>query len=251
MVGQFPITRLIGTLHRATDSNELHLSGARRAHMQLKRKGQLNRILVVFMLNAALVHPAYRGGKNDEKRLEVKPTFIGQKNCSGSSPSEVPVVRLGLRLKITNLADTRLIVSKDIGMAWYGIVIAKDEKALVDGRYESKMNIDWESSESDFQNPPTEAPPAEFTILDPHKSFSVETTVHLPVQGDFMYSSEDAPEAGKHVLQLDLGTWFHIPDAGQFKIRWKKYGDLVYLPTVSDAVPFQIPPQTDFTSCKP
>lgn len=208
------------------------------------RDKNLIHVSSVFFLAAFAFLPAFAGNKNGQEQVEVKLDKIGQKNCSGQNTSEASVVRLSLRLEVVNLTDTKLIVSKGIGAAWYGVIIAKDQKALADGNYELNMNIDWAPTGSTLKSPPSEAPPTdEFTVLGPAKSLIVETTVYLPLQREL--------QSGEHALQLDLGTWFHVVPAEQFRESWKKYGELLYLPTKSDAVSFRVPPATEFTKCEP
>jgi hypothetical protein len=200
------------------------------------------RICVFVLFGALLVHSVWAQPGNNEKPLRVKLTAVGQENCSGQNSSEASVVHLKLQLEITNLADRKLIVARSIGAAWYGIIVAKDEQAVAAGTYESNLNIDWVVSESELQRPPIKAPPVEFTILAPGKSFQVKSIVDIPVNRLL--------QPGDHVLQLDLGTWPHVTPAEQFKEGWKKYGELVYESVKSEPLRFQVPPEADFTKCR-
>jgi len=166
-------------------------------------------------------------------QLEVKVAEIGQENCRGTSTSEVSVVRLKLRLEIKNIAGTKLIVSKNIGLAWYGITVKR-------GNAYTEINNDW--MVTDLRTPPSDAPSPDFTILIPGKSFTVETTVYLPL-------SKELPPREQGALQLDLGTWFYVADAKLFKTKWAKYGELVYQPKISEPLSFRIPPETEFAKC--
>jgi hypothetical protein len=214
------------------------------------RADRLKQICVLLFFVAAPLHHIRAGATDRQKQLEVKLRIVEQDNCAARS-SSVPVVYLKLRMEIKNLTDIRLIVSKDIGKAWYGIVVAKDDRALADGSYESDLNIDWAVTKFNAQNPPTGAPPAEFVLLGPGKSFFTESTVTLPVQLDHVSSSTNGQlQPGNHVLQLDLGTWLHVPAPETFKESWKKYGELAYAPTKSNPLQVRIPPATDFATCK-
>jgi hypothetical protein len=207
----------------------------------MRRIGQ-RQICLLVLLPAALVQFVRAGSGNSEKPLRVKLSVVSQKNCRRDS-SSVPVISLKLRLEIANLTDRKLIVAREIGAAWYTYILAKSEQNLAAGIYEENPNIDWVVTESSRQSPPTEAPPAEFTILDPGKSFDVETTVSIPTY------PQDAL-LGNHVIQLDLGTWPHVTPPEQFRDSWKKYGDLVYEPVKSESVLFRVPPEKDFTKCR-
>jgi len=197
----------------------------------------VRRVLVLFFLILCVSVRTLGAATDGAKQLEVKLTEIGQENCRGMSDLEASVIGLKLRLEIKNVADAKLIVSKNIGLAWYGIIIKR-------GNDRSELNIDWGITESDLRTPPSEAPPPDFTILSPGKSFTVETTVSLPL------SKEPRPRE-QAALQLDLGTWFYVADAKPYKANWEKYGELVYQPTVSEPISFQIPQETEFTKCKP
>jgi hypothetical protein len=186
----------------------------------------------------------------NEKQLEVTTTKTGQQNCRPGS-SDLPVVRLKLRLEITNLTDKKLIISKSIGAASYGMTVAKDEHALAAGDYESNANLDWSESESNAQRPPTNAPPAEFIILGPEQSFATEWVFYVLVQRETVPASGGLLKPGIHVLQLDLGTWLYVQRPEQFKESWKKYGELVYEPVKSEPLQFLVPPYSDFAECKP
>jgi hypothetical protein len=208
----------------------------------MRRNGP-RQICVPVLLVAALVQSVLAGLGNDEKPLRVKLTAIGQKNCRGRpNSSDSSVVRLKLQLEITNVSDRNLIVAKDIGAAWYGYIVAKDEQALAAGIYEDNPNIDWAGNESNLQSPPVNAPPAGFTILGPGKSLEVESIVYITVRRDAL--------AGNHVLRLDLGTWFYVSPPEQFRESWKKYGELVYEPVKSEPMPFRVPPEADFARCR-
>ena len=178
---------------------------------------------------------------NNEKPLKVKLSLVGQENCRGDS-SSVPVVRLKLRLEITNLSDRKLIVWKGIGTAWYGYILAKNEQTLAADIYEENPNIDWVVSESDRRSPPSEAPSTEFTILDHDKSFEVRSNVYLAAY------PHDAL-LGNHVIQLNVGTWPHVSAPEQFRDSWRNYGALVYEPVKSESLRFRVPPETLFTNC--
>jgi hypothetical protein len=205
----------------------------------MRRRGQL---CILVLLVAALFQPVLAGPGNSEKPLRVKLAAIGQENCLGLPNTSVSVIHLKLRLEITNLSDRKLIVAKSIGAAWYGYVLAKDEQALATDVYEQKPNIDWVVTESNFRNPPIKAPPAEFAILGPGKSFEVESNINIPVDHYDALS-------GNHVIQLELGTWPHATSPEQFRESWKKYGDLVYEPVKSEPMPFRVPPEANFTKC--
>jgi len=179
--------------------------------------------------------------RNDEKPLRVRLSAVGQVNCSEDS-SSVPVIRLSLLLEITNRSDRKLIVARRIGSAWYGYILAKNEQALAAGTYEANPNIDWLVTESDRRSPPTDAPSAEFAILDPWKSLDVYTTVYIPTY------PRDAL-LGNHVIQLNLGTWPHVAPPEQFKESWQKYGALIFEPVKSEPLGFRVPPEKDFTKC--
>jgi hypothetical protein len=200
------------------------------------------RQICFLVLLVALVQSVCVGSGNPEKQLRVKLSVISQDNCQGNS-SSVPVIGLRLRLEITNSSDRKLIVARKIGAAWYTYTLAKNEQALAAGIYEENPNIDWVVTESDRQSPPAEAPSSEFAILDPGKSFDVETTVSIPTY------PQDAL-LGDHVIQLNLGTWPHVSPPEQFRESWKKYGDLVYKPVKSESVFFRVPPEKDFTKCR-
>ena len=177
--------------------------------------------------------------------------MTGQQNCRGrQSNSEDPVVRLKLQLEVTNPTDKRLIISKHIGAAWYGVTVAKDEDALAAGTYESNLNIDWSMTASNEQPLPTDVPPAEFNILGPGESFEGKSIVYVLVQRDGLPPSGGLLGPGNHVLQLGLGTWFHVPRPEQFKESWKKYGELVYEPVKTNPLQFRVPPYSDFGECK-
>ena len=191
---------------------------------------------------AALVQFVRAGSGNSEKPLRVKLSVVSQENCRADG-SSVPVIGLKLRLEIANLSDRKLIVAREIGAAWYTYILAKNEQALAAGIYEENPNIDWVVTESNRQSPPTAAPSAEFTILEPGKSFDVETTVSIPTY------PRDAL-LGDHVIQLDLGTWPHVTPPERFRDSWKKYGDLVYEPVKSESVLLRVPPEKDFTKCR-
>ncbi len=193
---------------------------------------------VPILLFAILVQPIIAEPKNTEKPLKVKLMTIGQENCLGDpSWSAASAVHLKLRLEIINLTNRRLIVSRAIGVVWYDFIVAKDRQTLAAGIYEYKPIIDWMT---DIQSPQIEAPSAEFTILSRGKSFNVESTVYLI----------EPLESGSHVLQLTLGTWFHVQRPESFRKSWKKYGDLVYDPVRSDSLSFLVPAETDFVRCK-
>lgn len=198
-------------------------------------------ICFFVLLFAGLVQFVRAGSGNSEKPLRVKLSVVSQENCRGDS-SSVPVIGLKLRFEIANLSDRKLIVTRTIGAAWYTYILAKNDQALAAGIYEENPNIDWVVTESNRRSPPTEAPSSEFTILEPGKSFNVETTVSIPTYPpDFLL--------GNHVIQLDLGTWPHVSPPERFRKSWKKYGDLVYKPVKSESVPFRVPPEKDFTKC--
>jgi hypothetical protein len=191
----------------------------------------------VLLLVVALVQPMRAGQESNEKPLEVKLTALGQEDCRGGQSNLADsAVHLKLRLEIINLTNRKLIVSRGAGVIWYGIIVAKDEQTLAAGIYEYKPIIDWMSNIID---PYFEAPSAEFTILSPGKSFSVESTVYIV---------ESLPP-GDHVLQLSLGTWFHLQRPQRFKENWKKYGELVYEPVKSEPLRFCVPPETEFAKC--
>lgn len=181
------------------------------------------------------------------KQLEVKLRQTGQSNCRNSDGA---TVYLKLELEITNVTQTKVIVSKRIGSKWYGTTVARDERAFSEGSFESDWNIDWFPTESDLENPPENAPPAEFTILEPGKSFFAEGKAVLPAQVDSPSPSSDLLPPGNHVLQLDLGTWFHVSAAEPFRDSWKKFGNLVYRPTKSEFLHFRVPPIAEFTDCR-
>lgn len=206
------------------------------------RQSGRRQLCILVLLVAALFQPVLAGPGNNEKPLRVKLAAIGQENCLGRPNTTVSVVHLKLRLEITNLSDRKLIVAKSVGAAWYGYILAKDAQALAAGIYEEKPNIDWVVTKSNLQSPPVSAPPAEFTILGPGKSFEVESNVDIPV------ARYDAL-SGNHVMQLNLGTWPHVSPPEQFRESWKKYGDLVYEPVKSEPIPFHVPPEKDFTKC--
>lgn len=206
------------------------------------RHTNLRCALALVLLIASPFLFAFARTADNKKQIEVKLTEIGQQNCRGEESSEASVVRLKLRLKIKNVTNAKLIVSRAIGAGWYGYTIAKDEGALAAGTYESNPNIDWGISESDTKSPPADAPPEEFTILRPGKSFTVGTTVYIGM--------EPRLRSGDHVFRLDMGTWFHVADAEPYQKHWAKYGELVYLPTNSDSLSFRIPPETEFIACK-
>jgi hypothetical protein len=124
----------------------------------MRRNGQRQICFLVLSLSA-LVQFALARSRNSEKPLRVKLSVISQENCSGDN-SSVPVIRLRLRLGITNLSDRKLIVARSIGAAWYRFILAKNEQALAAGTYEESSNIFWLVTESDRRSPPTEAPSA-------------------------------------------------------------------------------------------
>lgn len=207
----------------------------------MRQLGQ-RQICFLLLLFAALVQFVGAGSGNSEKPLRVKLSVISQENCRRDR-SSVPVINLKLRLEIVNLSDRKLIVARRIGAAWYTYILAKNEQALAARSYEENPNIDWVVTESNRQSPPIEAPSAEFTILDPGKSFDVETAVSIPTY------PQDAL-LGNHVIQLDLGTWPHVSPPERFRESWKKYGDLVYKPVKSESVLFRVPPEKEFTKCR-
>ena len=207
----------------------------------MRRNGQ-RQICFLVLLLSALVQFALAGSRNNEKALRVKLSVLGQENCSGDN-SSVPVIRLRLRLGITNLSDRKLIVARSIGAARYGYILAKNEQALAAGTYEASRYGYWVVTESDRRSPPTEAPSAEFAILEPWKSFDVHSHVNIPT-----YPQDSL--LGNHVIQLNLGTWPKVAPPETFKESWKKYGDLVYEPVKSESVPFHVPPEKEFTKCE-
>jgi len=214
------------------------------------RRLRPRQICVLLLLVAPLVQPILAGPGTNEKQLKVKLAAIGQENCLGGPDKNAPAVHLKLRLEITNLGDKKLIVSKSIGAAWYGIILASDEQALAAGIYESNLNIDWMLTKSNLQSPPIKSLPAEFAILGPGKSFEVESVIYIAVQPHALPPVYGLLGPGNHVLQLDLGTWFHVSRPEQFKESWKKYGELAYEPVKSDPLSFRVPPEADFAKCR-
>jgi hypothetical protein len=209
----------------------------------LVRGKNVRQVCVLLLLVAFSFHVfASAGAASNQRQLGVKLTEVGQENCRGPSPSEGPVVRLKLQLEVINLTDTKLIVSKAIGAAFYGIILADDERSISDGAHE-EIHTEWIIKESPLPSPPFEVPPAEFAFLDPGESFIVKRTVYLP--------THPLLRAAEKVLQLNLATWFHTPAPQAFRDGWKNYGELVYVSTKSDFVSFHIPLEADFTECKP
>ena len=179
-------------------------------------------VLVLVLLVVPLIQPMFAGPGKNEKHLKVKLTPISQENCLAGPDKNAPVVQLKLRLEVINLSERKLIVSRDIGKAWYGITLARDEQALAAGIYESNLDIEWALSKSVKQSPPATAPPAEFVILAPGKSFEVELVIGVAVQPHALPPVDGSLQPGNHVLQLDLGTWFHVSRPEQFKESWKE-----------------------------
>src|ERR1017187_7995702 len=75
-----------------------------------------------------------------DQPLQATPELLGQEYCYGDS--EVFSIRLTLRMKYTNATDKPLILGKEIGNAWYGVVVARRTEDLDAGKYEYNPNID-------------------------------------------------------------------------------------------------------------
>jgi hypothetical protein len=194
------------------------------------------------LLVAAALHSTSSGTDTGERRIEVKLTKLSQRNCAGRFASDGPVMRLKLRLTVTDVSDSKLIVSQGIGKAYYEMIVGRNERELADGRYESTMDPEWEMDEPNADAPPPSAPTTEFRILKPGNSFHVDSEIYLATWREI--------RVGDHVLQLDLGTWLHRSSAERFSERWKKYGALVFQPVKSDVIGFQVPAATQFVPCR-
>jgi hypothetical protein len=208
------------------------------------------RFSLLLPLAFLLAQPAIVNPTGDEQSLEVNPKVISQRFCRGESG--VGAIWLNLRLQVINGTDKKLIVQKNIGRAWYRTIVARDKEALAKGVYESDPEIEFMSGEAEVRGPSDMVPGADFTILEPGKSFETESFVDVVVAvGAPSPLNKELIRTGNHVLQLKLSTWPYVVRPESFREKWKKYGKLVYESVKSEPLALSVPQDSEFQDCKP
>ena len=171
-----------------------------------------------------IVAPAVTCRAADDQPLQVTPKLIGQEYCYGDA--EVYAVRLTLRMKYINGTDKTLILDKEIGVAWYGVAVARNTEDLNAGKYEYHPNIDWMTS-GPPNVPSPHSPGPDFVILAPGRSFTNEIDATVVAQYDGPSDFAGSIRSGTHMLRLDLSSWNHSGEASKFEESWRRYGRLV------------------------
>ena len=163
-----------------------------------------SRLLIAICM---LVVPAVVSPATDEQPLRATLERVSQRFCYGDA--ETFVLQLELRLRFVNRTENKLILDKEIGKAWYGVTVARNEEDLAAGKYEYNPSIDWFFSDKDKlpKEPSRNSPGPDFAILAPGQAFETEIDTGVVAQYDNPHEISGAIRSGVHLFQMKLSAW--------------------------------------------
>jgi hypothetical protein len=159
--------------------------------------------------------------------LKAVPELVTQRYCYGDA--EVFSVWLKLWTKYQNQTEGAIILDKEIGKAWYRVIVAQNTNDLLNGKYEYHPITDWFFSDKDPQpvRPNPNSPGTDFAVLQPGQAFEGEIDIGVVVQYENPKNFAGSIRSGVHVLHLELSTWNHPGEASDFANSWRGVGQLV------------------------
>src|SRR6266704_2110403 len=103
----------------------------------------MRRAFRVFLVMGICVSCSPQGSSptTSNQPLKAIPELVTQRYCSGDA--EVFSVWLQLRMKYQNRTGASIILDKQIGKAWYRVIVARNANDLLNGTYEYHPIIDW------------------------------------------------------------------------------------------------------------
>jgi hypothetical protein len=189
----------------------------------------MRRAFRVFLVMGICVSCSPQGSSptTSNQPLKAIPELVTQRYCSGDA--EVFSVWLHLRMKYQNRTGASIILDKQIGKAWYRVIVARNTNDLLNGRYEYHPIIDWFFTDKDPQpvKPNPNSPGSDFAILQPGQTFESQIDTGVIAQYENPKNFPGSIRSGVHVLQLELSSWNHPGEASEFAKSWGDVGQLV------------------------
>lgn len=204
----------------------------------------MRRAFCIYMLLGICVSCASQGSSPTTRNQPLKavPELVTQRYCYGDA--EVFSVWLNLRTKYQNQTGEPIILDKQIGKAWYSVIVARNTRNLLNGEYEYHPNIDWILTDKDPQrvkaNP--SSPGSDFAVLQPGQTFEGEIDTAVVAQYENPKNFAGSIRSGVHVLQLELSAWNHPGEASEFAQSWRGVGQLVSGLIKTEQLEIRIPP---------
>lgn len=197
-----------------------------------------------------LVVSAVVSSATDKQPLQATAERISQRFCYGDA--ETFVLQLKLRLRLVNRTANKLILDKEIGKAWYGVIVARNQEDLAAGKYESNPNIDWFFSDKDKlpNEPSLKSPGVGFALLAPGQAFETEINTGVVAQYDDPHEIKGAVRPGVHFFQMKLSAWNRFTGPEQFEKRWEQFGQLVTGEIKTEPLEIRIPTNPNVENCK-
>lgn len=205
------------------------------------------RLLIAIWM---LVVPAVGNSATDQQPLRATAERIRQRFCYGDA--ETFVLQLKLRLRFVNRTANKLILDKEIGKAWYGVTVARNEEDLAAGKYESNPNIDWFFSDKVKlpKEPSLKSPGPGFALLAPGQAFDTEIDTGVVAQYDNPNEIKGAIRPGVHLFQMKLSAWNRFARPEQFEKRWVQFGQLVTGEIRTEPLEIHIPTNPNVENCR-
>jgi hypothetical protein len=178
----------------------------------------------------------------DDQPLTAVPALVSQRYCAGDA--ETFSVWLRMRMTYSNRTDRTVILDKEIGKAWYGVIVARNLEDLNSGKYEYNPNIDWFFADKDQlpKKPSLAAPGPDFAILPPGKTFESEVDPSVVTQYENAKDVAGAIRSGTHIFQMQLSAWNRPGLPSEYEKSWAQKGQIVTGLIKTEPIEIRVPP---------
>lgn len=183
--------------------------------------GSVRQVLTFFFASCAAITATCA---TNAQILKVVPKITSQRYCYADT--EVFSILLKLQVSYANQTDKTLILDKNIGEAWYSVMVARTTDDLAAGKYEYNPNIDFFPNQK-LKRPRRDWPGVDFAVLKPREIFENNIDVGIVAQYENPKTVPGAIRSGTHVLQMGLSAWNHPGKPTDFENSWQHLGTLV------------------------
>jgi len=176
--------------------------------------------------------------------LQLKTSIVNERYCRDGGES----LRIRLRLHYQNVGHYTLILYKGASLVSQYFVSRTVTAARRKHYVEHVRNeIIFPSEQETLDSArPTEA----FAIIEPGKTFVIETEVDIPVR-DKSDPHSGFLSPGGYVLQIVVSTWLQSPGLARvLNTRWRKTGLLWYRPVTSSPMSFDVREDRNPVKCE-
>jgi hypothetical protein len=145
-------------------------------------------------------------------------------------------------MKYENQTAEPVILDKEIGTAWYGVIVARNTEDLSNGNFEYHPIIDFFVPDNYQPSKPSpDSPGSDFVVLQPRQTF--ESTIDIGVTAQYEKPTNVAGSIrpGVHVLQLEISPWDHPGTVSDFAKSWRGIGQLVSTVIKTQPLTIRIP----------